>query len=205
MLGCGDRRLRGRGAGLRGPSRRGAKKGACAEGDGTPGGHARRASGWHVAQHSPQSLDLPEVVDLLQRVEVVLHALNCHILAVLDALRLQDLAEGALALLGHQAILCSRKEDCARPTPHPDTQSAQTSRFDGKGRQTDPSGPERPAMGGSGLRRAARRRHSRPIARPIGPRLTVHRFAPALPPRPVGTLPALPALPGLPRLSSTVR
>ena len=37
---------------------------------------------------------------------MVLHTLDGYVLAVLDALRLEHLAKGALALLGDQAILC---------------------------------------------------------------------------------------------------
>ena len=45
------------------------------------------------------------VAYLLDRVEVVLHALDRHVLARLDALRLQNLRERALALLAYQSVL----------------------------------------------------------------------------------------------------
>lgn len=51
---------------------------------------------------------------LLEGVEVVLHALDGDILAVLDALRLEHLREGALALLGHQPVLCTTTGHSAR-------------------------------------------------------------------------------------------
>jgi hypothetical protein len=38
---------------------------------------------------------------------MILHALDGNILAVLDALRFEHLTEGALALFGNQAVLCS--------------------------------------------------------------------------------------------------
>jgi hypothetical protein len=38
---------------------------------------------------------------------MILHALDGNILAILDALRFEHLTEGALALFGDQAILCS--------------------------------------------------------------------------------------------------
>lgn len=53
-------------------------------------------------------LYLAQVVDLVHRLELVLHALDRDILAGLDTLRLEHLAEGALALLGHEAVLCVR-------------------------------------------------------------------------------------------------
>jgi hypothetical protein len=50
-------------------------------------------------------LDLAQAVDLVERVKLVLHTLDCDVLAGLYALGLQDLAEGALALFGHQPVL----------------------------------------------------------------------------------------------------
>jgi hypothetical protein len=47
---------------------------------------------------------------LLEAVKVVLHALDGDILAVLDALGLEHLREGALTLLGHQPVLCTHKQ-----------------------------------------------------------------------------------------------
>jgi hypothetical protein len=44
-----------------------------------------------VRTQSSESLDLPEVVDLLDGVEVVLHALDGDVLARLDALGLEHL------------------------------------------------------------------------------------------------------------------
>ena len=41
---------------------------------------------------------------LIERVEVVLHALDGDVLAILDALRLEHLREGALALFADQAV-----------------------------------------------------------------------------------------------------
>ena len=52
------------------------------------------------------AFDLPQVVHLIQRVEVVLHALDGDVLAILDALRLQNLGKRPLALLRHEAVLC---------------------------------------------------------------------------------------------------
>ena len=56
---------------------------------------------------------------LLQRVKVLLHALDGHILAVAHALRLEHLREGTLALLGHQAVLCMRRSFVNRRPPLP--------------------------------------------------------------------------------------
>mmetsp|Transcript_28098 Transcript_28098/g.69182 ORF Transcript_28098/g.69182 Transcript_28098/m.69182 type:complete len:286 (-) Transcript_28098:170-1027(-) len=79
--------------------------------------HQRQAPRGLVVQHlqqlddvgvwgqPPQRLDLAQVVHLVQGVEVILHALDGDVLAVLDALRLQHLTERAFALLGHQAVL----------------------------------------------------------------------------------------------------
>lgn len=53
-----------------------------------------------------ERLDLAETLDLLGRVEVVLHALDGEELGVFDALGLDDLGEGALALLADQAVVC---------------------------------------------------------------------------------------------------
>ena len=52
-----------------------------------------------VGTEAAECLDLPEVVDLLDVVEVVLHALDGHVLARLYALGLQDLGKCSLALL----------------------------------------------------------------------------------------------------------
>ena len=57
-----------------------------------------------VRRQPPQRLDLAQVVHLVERVEVVLHALDRDVLAILDALRLEHLGEGALALLADQAV-----------------------------------------------------------------------------------------------------
>jgi len=57
-----------------------------------------------VGTESPQGLDLPEVVDLLNGVEVVLHALDGHILASFDALRLEDLRESSLSLFANKSV-----------------------------------------------------------------------------------------------------
>ena len=43
---------------------------------------------------------------LIERVEVVLHALDGDVLAILDALRLQNLGKRPLSLLRHEAVLC---------------------------------------------------------------------------------------------------
>jgi hypothetical protein len=47
----------------------------------------------------------PCAAHLVDAVEVVFHALDGHVLAILNALRLEHLAEGPLALLGDQAVL----------------------------------------------------------------------------------------------------
>jgi hypothetical protein len=46
------------------------------------------------------------VAHLVQAVEMILHAFDGNILAILDALRFEHLTEGALALFGNQAVLC---------------------------------------------------------------------------------------------------
>lgn len=48
------------------------------------------------------------VAHLVQAVKMVLHALDGNILAILDALCLQHLAESALTLLGHKPVLCAQ-------------------------------------------------------------------------------------------------
>ena len=50
-----------------------------------------------------------EIVDLIDGVKMVLHALDGVVLAILDALGFEDLGEGALALLGDEPILCARE------------------------------------------------------------------------------------------------
>ena len=88
--------------------------------------HLAQLDDARMRRESPQRLDLAQVVDLprerpgwrwarsgevgtgrclLEAVKVVLHALDGDILAVLDALRLQDLGEGALALFTDESIL----------------------------------------------------------------------------------------------------
>ena len=52
----------------------------------------------------PQRLDFPEVVDLLDGVKVVFHALDCHVLGSLDALRFQNFRKRSLAFFGDQSI-----------------------------------------------------------------------------------------------------
>ena len=52
----------------------------------------------------PQSLDLPEIVDLLNRIKVVLHTLDGHILACLDALCLQHFGESTFSLLRNESV-----------------------------------------------------------------------------------------------------
>jgi len=53
-----------------------------------------------------QGLDFPQVVDLVEGVEVGFHALDGDVLAGLDALRLEDFAESAFSLLRDQPVLC---------------------------------------------------------------------------------------------------
>ena len=48
-----------------------------------------------------EGLYLPQVVDLLDGVEVVFHAFDSHVLAGLDALRLQYFREGAFSLFAN--------------------------------------------------------------------------------------------------------
>eukprot|EP00469_Lotharella_globosa_P014354 CAMPEP_0167821422 /NCGR_PEP_ID=MMETSP0112_2-20121227/6789_1 /TAXON_ID=91324 /ORGANISM="Lotharella globosa, Strain CCCM811" /LENGTH=260 /DNA_ID=CAMNT_0007722391 /DNA_START=891 /DNA_END=1669 /DNA_ORIENTATION=+ len=55
-----------------------------------------------------ERLDLAEGVDLVDALERVLHALDRHVLAVLDALSLDDLAERPLALLRDEPVLGKR-------------------------------------------------------------------------------------------------
>lgn len=52
-----------------------------------------------MGTEAAEGLDLPEVVDLLDVVEVVLHALDGHVLPRLYALGLQNLREGSFAFL----------------------------------------------------------------------------------------------------------
>lgn len=53
----------------------------------------------------PTCLDLAQIIDLIDRLELVLHALDRHILRALEALRLDHLGEGAFALFRYQAVL----------------------------------------------------------------------------------------------------
>jgi hypothetical protein len=61
--------------------------------------------------HAPSPVRLaplcPPAAHLVDAVEVVLHALDRHVLAILDALGLEHLTEGALAFLGDQPVLCA--------------------------------------------------------------------------------------------------
>ncbi len=50
-------------------------------------------------------LDLAQIVDLIDRLELILHALDRHILRALETLRLDHLGEGAFALFRYQAVL----------------------------------------------------------------------------------------------------
>jgi|TARA_B110001450_G_scaffold234911_1_gene239217 hypothetical protein len=53
----------------------------------------------------PESLDFSEIVDLVDGVKMVLHALNGNIFGSLDALGLEHLRESSFAFLGDQTIL----------------------------------------------------------------------------------------------------
>ena len=65
-----------------------------------------------VWRESAQRLDLPQVIHLIERIEVVLHALDRHIFAAFYALCLEHLGKGPLALLPDQAILCWASVTC---------------------------------------------------------------------------------------------
>jgi hypothetical protein len=50
-------------------------------------------------------LDLAQIVDLVDRLELILHALDRHILRALETLCLDHLGESAFALFRYQAVL----------------------------------------------------------------------------------------------------
>ena len=58
-----------------------------------------------MRRESTQRLDFAQVVDLVDALKVVLHALDGMVLAVLDILGLEHLGERAFALLGNQTVL----------------------------------------------------------------------------------------------------
>ena len=62
-----------------------------------------------VGTESTQGLNFSQIVDLLDGVEVVLHAFDGDVLASLDALGLEDLREGPLALFRYQSVLYTNK------------------------------------------------------------------------------------------------
>ena len=70
-----------------------------------------------VGRQPLQRLNFAQVVDLLNAVEVVLHAFDRDILPVLDRLRLENLRECALALLRDQAILVHTRGEHAYGPP----------------------------------------------------------------------------------------
>ena len=60
---------------------------------------------------SPQRLNLAQVVDLIDRLELILHALDRHILRALETLRLDHLGEGAFALFRDEAVLWRERRE----------------------------------------------------------------------------------------------
>ena len=58
-----------------------------------------------MRRESAQRLDFPKIVDLLERVEVILHALDGHKLAGANTLRFQYLTESPFSFLGDEAVL----------------------------------------------------------------------------------------------------
>jgi hypothetical protein len=48
---------------------------------------------------SSQCLNFPKIIDLLNGIEVVLHALDGNVFASLDALGFEDFGEGTLSFL----------------------------------------------------------------------------------------------------------
>ena len=54
-------------------------------------------------------MDLAQVIDLVERVEVVLHTLDGHVLAIFNALRLEHFGESAFAFLRDETILYTNK------------------------------------------------------------------------------------------------
>ena len=66
--------------------------------------HLAQLDDARVRREPAQRLDLAQVVHLVERVEVILHALDGDILAVFNALRLKHLRERALAFLANETI-----------------------------------------------------------------------------------------------------
>ena len=58
-------------------------------------------------REASQCLNLAQVVHLIEAVEVVLHALDRHVLGILDALCLQNFGERPLPFLRNQTVLCN--------------------------------------------------------------------------------------------------
>lgn len=57
-----------------------------------------------MRRKSPQGLDLAEIVNLLDGIEMIFHALDCNIFARLYTLGLEHFGERTFSLFGNESI-----------------------------------------------------------------------------------------------------
>ena len=78
----------------------------------------------NMRRQPPKSLNLTQIVHLVNAVKLGLHALDCHVLPRFDALCLQNLREGALSLLTYEPVLVHTGLRRARGTRSSQTDQA---------------------------------------------------------------------------------